>query len=51
MVSNDELQEYVVYRELEDIQSNGASDWLEKESTRLVARSLAPQARKFQSIN
>ena len=37
--------------ELEDIENNGASDWLTKESTRLVACSLAPQARKLQFIN
>ena len=36
---------------LEDIESNGDSDWLEKASTRLIARLLAPQARKFQSID
>ena len=41
----------VVYIILEDIESNGASDRLEKASTRLVVHSLAPQARKFQSID
>ena len=41
----------IVYEGLADIESNGVSDWLEKESTRLVARSLAPQAKKLQSID
>ena len=41
----------VVYIGLQNIKNNGVSDLLEKESTRLVARSLAPQARKLQSID
>ena len=38
---------------MEDIESNDASDWLEKASTRLVSHSLASQgkARKLQSID
>ena len=41
----------VVYIGLENIKSNGVSDWLEKERTRLVTRLLAPQARKLQSMD
>ena len=36
---------------LSNIESNGISDLLKKESTRLVAHLLAPQARKFECIN
>ena len=41
----------VVYIALKDIGSYGVSDWLEKESTELVLRSLAPRARKLQLID
>ena len=36
---------------LEDIESNDASNWFEKASTRLVTHSLALQARKLQSMD
>ena len=36
---------------MEDIESKSISDWLKKESTQLVTRSLAPQARELQSID
>ena len=36
---------------LENIKTNGVSDWLEKERTRLVTRLLAAQARKLQSMD
>ena len=32
----------VVYKGLQDIENRGVSDWLKKENTQLVARSLAP---------
>ena len=41
----------VVYIGLQDIENNGFSDWLEKESTHLVTRSLASQTRKLQFID
>ena len=41
----------VVYTGLQNIKNNDVSDWLKKESTRLVARSLAREARKLQSID
>ena len=41
----------VVYIGLKDIENNGVSDWLDKESMQFVPRSLPPQARKFYSID
>ena len=41
----------VVYIVLEDIESDAAPDWLKKESTRLVTRSLGSQARKSLSMD
>ena len=41
----------VVYKVLEDIESNGAFDRLEKANKRLVSHSLALQARKLLSID
>ena len=41
----------LAYIALKDIERNGVSDCLEKESTPLVSRSLAPQARKLHSID
>ena len=40
----------VVYVALQDIESNDVSNLLEKESTQMVTRSLAPQARRLQSM-
>ena len=41
LVGNDELQENDFYIGLENIKSNGVSEWLTKKNTRLVLRSLA----------
>ena len=45
------FKKIVIYIILIDIKSNGASDLLEKASMQLVVHSLAPQARKIQSID
>ena len=47
IVGNDELQENVAFKGLEDIERNGISDWLQKESTQLVTPLLAPQEVSF----
>ena len=51
IIGNDELQENVIYIGLENIKSNGTSDWFRQERTLLVACSLALQTRKFQSLD
>ena len=48
---NDDCKKTMVYIILEDIESNSASDWLQKASLQLVTHSLAPQARMLQSID
>ena len=50
IVGNNKLQENMVHMALKSMESYGVYDWLEKDSTRWVARSHVPQARKLLCI-